>query len=147
MIRIVAVRNGDMTEIVKIAVDIGIRWQDAGLHDVTQHIHAAELGQRHSLATGVDVSAGMNDLVDAIAPSLQILKIEVQLIHGAVDILEYGAGGTSWPAAARHQWIQLGEVSLRDRLAPIVEALHPTQSVAQTLAIVSVTRDMKGAIT
>jgi hypothetical protein len=28
-----------------------------------------------------------------------------------------------------------------------VEALHPTQSVAQTLAIVSVTRDMKGAIT
>lgn len=143
MIRIVAVGDGDVTEIMKIAVDVGIGREDAGLHDVTQHVHAAELGQRHPLAAGVDVGTGVNGLVDAIAPPLQILQVEVELIHGTVDVFEYGTGGTSRPGTARHQRIQLGEVTLRDRLAPVVEPLHSTQSVAQTLAVVSMTRDIK----
>lgn len=85
----------------------------------------------------------MNGLVDTIAPSLQILQVEVQLIHRSVNILENGTGGTGGPSATGHQRIQLGEVTLRDRLAPIVEAFHPTQSVAQTLAIVSAKREVK----
>lgn len=85
----------------------------------------------------------MNGLVNAIAPSLQVLKVEVQLIDGTVDILEYGAGGTGWPSATRHQRVQLGEVTLRDRLAPIVKALHSAQSVAQTFNIVSAKREIK----
>lgn len=143
MIRIVAVRDGNMTKIMKISVDIGVDWQNAGLHEVTEHVHTPELGQRHPLATGVDDGTGMNSLIDAIAPSLQVLQVEVQLIHRPVNILDNGAGGAGGPSATRHQRIQLGEVTLRDRLAPIVEALHPTQSVAQTLAIVSVKREVR----
>lgn len=141
IIRIMTERNGNVTEIVKIPVAIRIGRQNAGLHNITEHVHAAKLGQRHPLASGVDVSAGVNGLVDAIAPSLQILKIEVELIHGTVDILEDGTGRTGRPGATGHQRIQLGEVTLRDRLAPIVKTLHPTQSVAQTFAIVSAKRE------
>lgn len=137
MIGIVAVRDGDVTEIVKVSVYILVGRENAGLHDVAKHVHATKLGQRHPLAAGVDVGAGVNRLVDAIAPSLQILKVEVQLIHRTIDVFENGAGGTGGPSATGHQRIQLGEVTLRDRLAPIVEALHSAQSVAQTLAIVS----------
>lgn len=143
MIRIVAVRDSDVTEIVKVPVYILVGREDAGLHDVTKHIHAAKLGQRHPLAAGVDVRAGVNGLVDAIAPSLQVLKVEVQLIHRTVDILENSAGGAGGPSATGHQRIQLGEVTLRDRLAPIVETLYSAQSVAQTLAIVSARREIK----
>lgn len=143
MIGIVTVRDGDVTEIMKVSVYILVGREDAGLHDVTKHVHATELGQRHPLAAGVDVSARVNDLVDTIAPSLQVLKVEVQLIHGTVDIFENSAGGASGPGATGHQRIQLREVSLRDWLAPIVEALHSAQSVAQTLAIVSAKREIK----
>lgn len=146
MIGIMTVRDGDMTEIVKVPVDILIGRQDAGLHNITEHVHAAKLGQRHPLSSGVDVSAGVNGLVDAIAPSLQILKIEIELIHGTVDILEHGASRTSGPGATGHQRIQFREVTLWDRLAPIMEALHSAQSVAQTLAIVSAKRKKSGGI-
>lgn len=77
MIRIVAVRDGDVTEIVKVSVYVLVGREDAGLHDVTKHIYATKLGQRHPLAAGVDVGAGVNGLVDTIAPSFQILKVEV----------------------------------------------------------------------
>lgn len=141
MIRIVTVGDGDVTEIVKVSVYVLIGRENTGLHDVTQIVYAFELGQRHPLAAGADVRAGVNDLVDAIAPSLQVLKVEIQLVHWAIDILKNGTGGASGPSATGYQRIQLGEVTLRDRFAPIVEALDSAQSVAQTLAIVSAKRE------
>lgn len=132
-----------MTEIMKISVYILVGRKDACLHDVTKHIYAAELGQRHPLAAGVDVSAGMNGFIYAITPSLQVLKVEIQLIHRTVDIFKNGAGGAGGPSATGHQRIQLRKVTLRDRFAPIVETLHSAQSVAQTLGIISAKSGIK----
>lgn len=44
MIGIMTVRDGDMAEIVQVPVDVLIDRQDAGLHEVTEHVHTPELG-------------------------------------------------------------------------------------------------------
>ena len=137
MIRIVNVRNGNVTHIMQVTIDVLIGRQDASLHNVSKHVDTVSLGQRNSFASRVHHSSCVDRLVNSISPSFQILNVKVQLVDLSIDIVKDGAACTSWPRSTGDQGVQFREISFRYRFAPVNESLHSFKTIAQAFAIVS----------
>lgn len=97
MIGIMDVRYSDVAEVMEIAVNVLVGWQDAGLHNVTKHVDTVLLCQRYPLASAVHDRPGVDRLVNTIPPSFKILDVEVQFVHFSIDVPEGGTAGSGWP--------------------------------------------------
>lgn len=137
MIGIVTIRDGNMAQIMKIPVDIGVWRENAGFKHVTKGVDAGRHVQRHSVTVGVHHESRVNGFVDPVSPSLEILKVEAQLVDWPVNVTENTVGRTSWPSSAGHQRIEFWEVTLWDWLSQVVETFQSTQIVAHTLSVES----------
>jgi len=70
IIRIMRKRYGDMAEIVKIAVQSSVWWDDGGLEDITKDIDTIFKGKIHPPTGVCHVRVGVDHLVDSVSPQL-----------------------------------------------------------------------------
>ena len=117
MIRIVAVGDSDVSQIVEIAVVCLVGAEDGCLHYVAEDIDAVELVQLGNTALGVAHLARMDGVHDAIAVALQVSDVESHVVGLTVNVGKGGTRWASWEGTSSHHLIELGEVCLRHGLA------------------------------
>lgn len=76
---------------------------------------------------------------DTVAPTFQIINVNLHLITLTVDVGHRLVWNTSGPSSAGYQTVQFREVCLGNWLAEINQTLYSGQLVTQAFNIVSVT--------
>ncbi|KAF9406236.1 hypothetical protein HW555_013319 [Spodoptera exigua] len=143
MVRVVRVGDEDMSHVVEVAVVPAVGADDGRLHHVAQHVDTALLVQGDLAPSNGE---GLDSLHEAIPPGLQLRHVGANLVHGTVQVADGRPGKPEGvtlvkcvrrPGSAGDLRVQLGEVSLLDGLAEVLEAHHAGQAVAHTLHVLS----------
>ena len=137
MIRIVAVGDGDMSQIVEIAVVGLVGAEDGCLYHVAEDVDAVELVQLGNTALGVAYLARVDGIHDTITVALQISNGDPHVVRLTVNVRKDNTHWASWKGTSSHRLVELREVRLWHGLAQVRQAAHLWQAIAETLGVVT----------